>query len=734
MKKLLCLLLTLLLIHPVLAEDALDAPDAASLLSCADGTVLAVSADLRVLRRDSAGDWALILSAEQISAACPPRFMPDAANALLLPGENGAYALLLLPDTSGQIAVLSLTGATCELTRVFADFLPTDSEMTAQWTLLSAARAGNTLYAAFSSNFATYSTYALSLADGSSFPLSDAPIRFLMPLADGQLLACVNPPISSIDESCFALLDADSGESSRLCALPAHKAYAGFALDGDSLYFTDGETIYCAASPYDAVESVGYLPSLDTSARLPALMVDNCYCVCNAELGFFAAQLHTAPRCTLRVDARLSNVNRALVSQYLRAHPDVAVVYAPHNASTAPEYRQHMESGDALDIYAFTLPNESFIPLRDKGDLLDLRLLMGADTLDSLLPQVLAPLEKAGGLFAIPCGAPSVSCWFLDQSSLESLGLTDVPATYADLMTLISTYLTDFASDSDVALADNPGGMADSLFQQLFWAQLARCEASGVLPTFTDADFVAALRQYIALRPALVDYETRWLAERSSSLGDLGDTGGIVTVLSVSSSQSSLLHLNTSLTPSKTDEVPLLLSFSEGGALLIPMTYSVLAVNRRSAYPDDAASLLSYLLDNQPYNSKLALLPDYAALLPNPAYTEAAQELLDDEALYTQYRATLSPLEQKQAEDILTDARAALHQIPPNVYSAAEIATYHARLNHAHLLESSFWVSGDQHVSTLRQRLLDGECTVETFVQELTRIVQMMTLENGVSS
>lgn len=387
-----------------------------------------------------------------------------------------------------------------------------------------------------------------------------------MPLADGQLLVCVNPPISSIDETCFALLDADSGESSRLCALPAHKAYAGFALDGDSLYFTDGETIYCAAPPYDAVESVGYLPSLDTSVRLPALLVDNCYCVCNAELGFFAAQLHTAPRCTLRVDARLSNVNRALVSQYLRAHPDVAVVYAPHNASTAPEYRQHMESGDALDIYAFTLPNESFIPLRDKGDLLDLRPLMGADTLDSLLPQVLAPLEKAGGLFAIPCGAPSVSCWFLDQSSLESLGLTDVPATYADLMTLISTYLTDFASDSDVALADNPSGMADSLFQQLFWAQLARCEASGVLPTFTDADFVAALRQYIALRPALVDYENRWLAERSSSLGDLGDTGSIVTILSVSSSQPSLLHLNTSLTPSKTDEVPLLLSFGEGGA------------------------------------------------------------------------------------------------------------------------------------------------------------------------
>ena len=188
MKKLLCLLLTLLLIHPALAEDALDAPDASSLLPCANGALLAVSPDLRVLRRDTAGNWALVLSAEQISAACPPRFMPDAANALLLPGENGAYALLLLPDTSGQIAVLSLTGATCELTRVFADFLPTDSEMAAQWTLLSAARAGNTLYAAFSSNFATYSTYALSLADGSSFLLSDAPIRFLMPLADGQLL------------------------------------------------------------------------------------------------------------------------------------------------------------------------------------------------------------------------------------------------------------------------------------------------------------------------------------------------------------------------------------------------------------------------------------------------------------------------------------------------------------------------------------------------------------------
>lgn len=733
MKKLLCLLLTLLLIHPALAEDALDAPDAASLLSCADGALLAVSPDLRVLRRDSAGDWALVLSAEQISAACPPRFMPDAANVLLLPGENGAYALLLLPDASGQIAVLSLTGATCELTRVFADFLPTDSEMTAQWALLSAARRKHAVRCLFK-----------QFRD----------IQHLCAFAGGRV-------VFSAFGCADSLLDALGGRAAAGVCQSAHKQHRRNLLRPAGCGFRRIQPPLRPARPQgirrlragrrfplfhrwrddllrraalDAVESVGYLPSLDTSARLPALMVDNCYCVCNAELGFFAAQLHTAPRCTLRVDARLSNMNRALVSQYLRAHPDVAVVYAPHNASTAPEYRQHMESGDALDIYAFTLPNESFIPLRDKGDLLDLRPLMGADTLDSLLPQVLAPLEKAGGLFAIPCGAPSVSCWFLDQSSLESLGLTGVPATYADLMTLISTYLTDFASDSDVALADNPGGMADSLFQQLFWAQLARCEASGILPSFTDADFVAALRQYIALRPALVDYETRWLAERSSSLGDLGDTGGIVTVLSVSSSQPSLLHLNTSLTPSKTDEVPLLLSFSEGGALLIPMTYSVLAVNRRSAYPDDAASLLSYLLDNQPYDAKLALLPDYAALQPNPAYTEAAQKILDDEALYTQYRATLSPLEQKQAEDILTDARAALHQIPPNVYSAAEIATYHARLNHAHLLESSFWVSGDQHVSTLRQRLLDGECTVETFVQELTRIVQMMTLENGVSS
>ena len=45
MKKLLCLLLTLLLIHPALAEDALDAldaPDVASQLSCADGALLAV--------------------------------------------------------------------------------------------------------------------------------------------------------------------------------------------------------------------------------------------------------------------------------------------------------------------------------------------------------------------------------------------------------------------------------------------------------------------------------------------------------------------------------------------------------------------------------------------------------------------------------------------------------------------------------------------------------------------
>lgn len=730
MKKLLCLLLTLLLIFPVLAEDAADADEtrAVSMLSMADGTMLAVSSDLRVLRR-SGDSWTTVLSADQISAALPSRFAPDAANAMLL--SSGGGLLLVLPDSSGNVALLSLTESTCQLVRTFSDFLPKNNEITTQWTLLYAACSGPTLYAAFASNFATYSTYALSLTDGGTVPLSSAPIRFLLPLDETRLLVCVNPPAQSIDERYFALMDAASGDCTRVCPLPAAKIYGGFTVQNDSVYFTDGAALYCAAPPYDAVESVGYLPSLDTSVRLPAMVSDGRYCVDSDETGFFSAQLHTEPRCILRIDAHLSGANRALISQYLRAHPDMAVVYAAHNASTAPEYRQHMASDDALDIYAFTLPNEAFSPLRDKGDLTNLRPLMDADALDALLPEVLAPLTTSDGLFAIPFDTPSVSCWGVDRSVLEALGFSDVPATYSDLLTLISAYLTDFADETDFALADNPRDMADSLFQQLFWAQLARCEVSGTFPTFADADFAAALRQYIALRPALVDYEDRWLAQRSSSV-ELGHVSGQVTILSVSSSVPSLLHLNASLSPRETDFTPLLLSFGTEEPLL-PLTFSVLCVNRRSAHPDDAASLLSFLLENQPYMAKLTLLPDYAELRPNPAYTEAEQALQRDEALFAQYRDTLSPLEQKQAEEQLADARAALAEIPLNLYSAEEIAVYHAQMSHAHMLSSSFWVSGDQHLASLRQRFLDGECDTEAFVAELTQIVQMMTLENGIS-
>ena len=208
-----------------------------------------------------------------------------------------------------------------------------------------------------------------------------------------------------------------------------------------------------------------------------------------------------------------------LVRQYVKEHPEVGIVYASTSAATAPDYTQHMQSGEALDLYSFYLPGDAFAALRNKGYLAELS---GSGDLLAAVSEMFPNLTKQvlvdGHLYALPVEV-STSCWSIDTAVLEDVGLTaeDVPTTYLELLNLIDEWITSYVEDyPEHALMDYPYSLSMQLFGQIMLAQIAECEADGRTLTFTDADFIATLNKLDSMREKLKAYEDQWNDDNNS--------------------------------------------------------------------------------------------------------------------------------------------------------------------------------------------------------------------------
>ncbi len=753
LKWMLCLLLTACLSFssPVLAEDhAVSAPEISSILL--DGDVFcAIGSQGEILCRDaSAEDWTTAVSGEVLCAALPrlSGLSPwddvsfDFAHAVLLQRESADEWLAVIPAHDGQLCVLRLSIATAEvsLLGVFPCQHAADSAeptlLRPARTLLGAALLGDTLFVSLREDSLDYFVFALSLTELTATLLSEDPVCALLS-PDGQssqLLVCLDQR-KIAGGSVLALLDTATGDLTRLCSLPEDAVYSGFTLSGDALYFTDGQTLFESTSPFLSATAVGHLPAITGFSVLPGAVLDGRYWTYTAQDGFLSAAISGEAPTVLRIQNALSLSEQQLVTRYLRQHPELTVVYESCNATTAPELRQHMESEDALDIYAFTLPDAAFFTLRDRGFLLDLRQNESLSAFaDSLAPNLVQPLCAADGLYALPIGMPVATCWQINTQVLEEAGFddADIPNTWGALLSLIRRYLDDSSIDTlNLPLVPDPNNLADTLFSQLFQAQLLRCENEGRAPTFTDADFVSALTDYIALRPALLDYEAHWLQQHASQM-EIPDADGVVTIWSVYTFVPTLLDNGASLSiqqpqpPMQT----LTLSFS-GEEATRPTTMTVLAVSRQSPHAQEATSLLLSLMQGQTYEQQLTFLPAYQETVASETYLDAQEDLRQGEAMLEAYRAELDEATLAEVELELAEARSELTQLSPYRYSPEEIAAWHKTVSQLRLLEVTLFSGDDASAETLMRRFLDGELDTAQFVQQLTRIVQMMLLENA---
>ena len=679
-------------------------------------------------------------------------FYSDETSAVLADGGDGTL-LLLYPYSDGVIDLLRVPLDGSDVTRVHSFRLAenTDEDDDPYCSLQGAAFAGDYAYVtAYGLNpEATYGLnqlFELNLADGSVRKVTEDYIGVILPLDDSSLIGYYDNRYTGADDPLTALvrISRQNGLTDTLCEMASDSSFSGFTMSGTSVIFNDGSQVLRVAEPYDTVETIGYLPPANVYTNLPGCVSGNSYYTYNYDSGLSSVDLTAPlPATVLRIDSSISWGDAGdLVRQYAKEHPEVGIVYASTSASTAPDYTQHMQSDEALDLYSFYLPGDAFAALRNKGYLAELS---GSSDLLAAVSEMFPNLTKQvlvdGHLYALPLDV-STSCWSIDTAVLEDVGLTaeDVPTTYLELLNLIDEWITSYVEDyPEHALMDFPYSLTSQLFSQIMMAQIAECEADGRTLTFTDADFIATLNKLDSMRDKLQAYEDQWNDDNNNGNVSYTDSSAVIGgSVDASSNDSPLMSNYASIDIQSSyvgnyenTSVPLMLSIQPNHDGTIIGNISVMAVNRSSKNADIATNLLTYLAVNRSDYQKSLFSPAYTDNIEDPYYeeTKASYESYIDEL--TKAMETADDSEKRDYQETIQSLQDALTRLSPYQYTTESILLYDSQMESVRIIESTVFYGDDNEASTLVNRYMDGNITVDQFVRELTRIVQMMIMENS---
>ena len=750
------LLLLALLVPAGFAEETEDASaesvdmSSISTMVAVDGTLYTMSEDMAICRYAEDGLWYPVVTfdafADLSRTTDDYSIYGDVYSIVLSAGSDNESLLLYYPYSDGVCDVLRVPLNGDPVTRV-QSFHLTDNDLTEDQYIsyMGATFAGDCVYTLVyglsdTNIYGLNVLYELNLQTGSVRRITEDYLAAVMPLDDDSLIGYYTTRYSADDiVTSLVRVDRKTGMLETLCDLDDTAAYSGFAMSDGTLFLNNGSQVYRVAAPYDTLTVIGYLPPSYVYSTLPGCVMGTTYYTYNYENGLSAVDLTAElPSVVLRIALSIStsayNVDE-LIRKYAKEHPNVGIVYVGVSASTAPEYTQHMQSDEALDIYDFNLPDFAFPSLRDKGYLADLS---GSSTLHDAVSEMYPNLTESilldNSLYAFPYSLSAAPTFVIDTEVLKGVGLSedDIPSTWLDFLNLIEQWLTSYAEDyPEYSLLEYPSQLYYQLFVNMLVSQISECEASGREITFNDANFTAALKKLESLRTLINDYESNydessstisWASKYSSNY-----TQPLLSLYGYIEIESSLYSAWS--TESTTKNV--FLSIDPDSTGYVVGSLSVMAVNRSSKNIDAALDLLEYIANNRTTYQKAVLSPAYTDNIPNDNYEESKKFYEDTIAQLEEAMAEADESEKNDYASYIADLKNSLSYLSLYSYTTENIKAYSEEIAHLHDMKEIELFNTANESSTLIGRFIDGNLTAEQFVKEMTRVVQMMILERN---
>jgi hypothetical protein len=645
---------------------------------------------------------------------------------VILEGEDSLYAL---NRNNGLLYKIVLSGDTYSLSEYaqlnWEDMLVDDGDYTSARYIASGTVVNGMVYLLAQNDEYENDLYAFDIAKNTYENLSSA-----VPYATDVKAYRDGLALLSYEGLYYLNLQTDE-----LSSMMSGYNGTGMAVDKEGhLYICVSNEIYSDRNTAGTMEVVGYtaVTNYYTDGPTAAIYGDYGYMRLTGSSDEDALELvDTAPGTMPEYVLRIANSNTDLteaVKAFNQLYPGVPVVIDQSTyVSTAEDLSEAMQGSNPADLYGMSLNAISLSTLAKKDYLLALDDSMG-DYAATLNERVREACSYNGTFYAVPTYTYAYTIGY-NLKAFEKVGLTedDVPKTYSEMLDFIDRWQNEFAEEySEMSLFESMQwiDMKTQLLSSLLNYRELQCKVSGETLSFNDSALLETLEKF-----SQTDFYGFYDPNAESSDDDVYyeeyETDGTPRFLFTS---------YYSLQPQSYDNQkymkPLVLTISEDDEPLVKSSLYVMVVNPETEHKEAALALLKCIAENIDETQKIAMMPDKNEPVINTWAIESLDNYERVISELTALKATLTnESDIKFVQEYLDNYTEMLNDYEQYRYAATaeDIANY--RSVESWLVPAFVSTLVDSEVTTLSNRLRDGDINAKTFVNELTRKVQMILLE-----
>lgn len=573
------------------------------------------------------------------------------------------------------------------------------------------------------------SCYVYSLTGGEAALVEKSGVLDLCAYKDGKVLLLCQGALALE----LRILDPATGQQTPLATLEGTEG-AGLA------YYAATDSIYLArpggiwrVSRQGKAEQAGYLSWRQMrGSACAAVTSDGCYGLYGGNM-LLVYDLHAPAGSVASLTISCPQFElycRETLSAYQLANPQLNIALTSYEAITGEAFLQSFHAGSAADILG--LENlELLEDMIQKDYCADLS---GSSVIASLVermePRLAERFCRDGKIYGVPYYAVFSQMLFGIQPEIaEVLGIPreEWPQDWASLL----DFLEDWADDPRLeaenisllgvlapALSDR-----DAMLRALTEQQLAFCALEGIPATLDTPEFRALLARVDALTPLLTQ-----LQERDSSLYTAEGEPRRLLIMGyemITGDGDAGLNCGCELLP---------LSWTAEAGALYPVHQGILMVNAGSAQQEEAVRLVEALLTGLEPHSRAVVLPDARVPVEYTSYHKTLEQLAVEEADYqARYDACADEAQRREIQSAWEDYR---ESFIPSLNMRYEITT--ASLDNVSRAQAGmvctdynefFYMQKSESIRTLYQRYLRQEISMDQFLQEVERALEMSRLE-----
>lgn len=591
-------------------------------------------------------------------------------------------------------------------------------------------------------NWELNSLYSVDLATGKGTKVMQDYITELVAYKDGLLLSRWYNWEEAYDTQTgkyirmpdIISINPITGETTSLASLSDTNCGAlVYDAETDMVYFASFSFVYRFDNTFASAETVGYLVGGSSSrGNSTAVLYRDRYYIRDYQEDSHIASATIDPALlptrTLRL-ADLWNVEDIL-RDYAKAHPDVAIEYVDISGSTAEDYRSHMQSPQAADIYSLNLPYSPYASLLKYGLLTDLassETLM--NTVSRMYPHMTSAYLKDGKLYGLPIHIYASSMGYY-PSALEKAGLTeeDLPTTYDELMDFLTDWYYDYYDDyEEMQIFEWSQDLHGVLFNMIFNAQVLLCESHGEALTFRTP----------TIQKLLARLDSQEMETIFDALTPQTDVNDVMVYDYYEDGSSALFSSYADPMPSTYGKYmpaqPMLIRLDEDTDPVLQTSMYLLTVNKASSNQELAIEVLEYIAERLPKDLATAMMPDENDPIQVSYYEE---NLANYQELIAQVEKEMEDMEEDERadyEEMLTWYYERVKRMEEErwAFSEEDIAFYREKIAPYMVVSpSSIFTGQDNPVTTALSLYLDGARDADWFISEIDRVVNMMQMEN----